>query len=586
MGPVIKQYRPGKSVHQLERYIFWLERLQGTGATPDLLGVDRSSRAVLMSDCGEPISTLNAPHDWETQLAELMNQLRANQCAHNDLSEQEILVKDGQLRIVDFTFAHEINSDRSFPDTILPLGNFVKKLSFFLDDHIVNYVRFRLFGPPPGSEPHCFVLWNAEEHERIQEELSKKFEILRAIVYLPEIFGQLGVDRMDFLSKFYSGRLDSHGEKGLTPFVLYFVLDKDPRYEMRTNPTRGTQETVNVNVLDLTLRLRGNRSAFLHGSDSTQECFDNLEALTVYGGDVPKSYWLRWRPVFVSVSDFFGRANEVPGLEYVVLRNFESLMQNKLEAGSDIDILVNDFYLFKRFSGAIGYKHKRRERPGPAHEYGGYKVAGYVNIGGREVSIDIRYVGSGYYCEQWERCILAKRVRCESFYIPDSENLFYSLMYHALVHKRSVRDRYRRILGKMAPTIGKYSSIVDSDEQLWKCLDEFTQRQNYRYVRPKELSIPLSAGGKARIGVSTEDDMRAAQSFASRGRAFEAFDLLLGILYDEPDNKQARRLLAAVQEKANGSGKIRKLVRLGQMLRLGRMVPEGVKSRIKERFSI
>ncbi len=136
----------------------------------------------------------------------------------------------------------------------------------------------------------------------------------------------------------------------------------------------------------------------------------------------------------------------------------------------------------------------------------------------------------------------------------------------------------------MAPTIGKYSSNVDSDEQLWKCLDEFTQRQNYRYVRPKELSIPLSAGGKARIGVSTEDDMRAAMSFASRRRAFEAFDLLLGILYDEPDNKQARRLLAAVREEVNGSGSIRKLKRLARMLRLDRMLPEGIKGPIRKRF--
>jgi predicted Ser/Thr protein kinase len=136
-GPVIKQYRAGKSPSQLEREVFWLDRLKGTAAAPDLLDVDRSCRAVMMSDCGQPISPLNAPDDWDTQLAALMDQLRANGCAHNDISEEEVLVKDGKLRIVDFAFALERSSDGAFANKLLA-SNSNKKVRYFLDDHIDN----------------------------------------------------------------------------------------------------------------------------------------------------------------------------------------------------------------------------------------------------------------------------------------------------------------------------------------------------------------------------------------------------------------------------------------------------------------
>jgi hypothetical protein len=342
---------------------------------------------------------------------------------------------------------------------------------------------------------------------------------------------------------------------------------------------------VNVNAFDLKTRLRAGRSGFLHGSDSIQECFDNLEALTNYAENVPKSYWLCWRPAFASVAEFFERLDRIEGLEYVVMRNFDGLLRNKLDQSPDIDILVNDYYLFKRVTGAIGYKHKRSIRPGPAHEYGGYKVSGYVSIDGQETSIDIRFVGDGYYCVRWERTMLAKRIRHGGIFIPDTENLFYSLLYHALVHKPSVSEEYRRTLGEMAPAVGIDCRVVESDEQLWDCLDEFMVRQNYTYDRPKELSIPLSAGGRMRMGITTANEMRTAEDFAKRGQLLEAIDLLRGILLDEPDAPKAKRLLKSAQKRLRGSGRRGSLVRLVRMTRLAKIMPEAVKHPIRRLIS-
>jgi predicted Ser/Thr protein kinase len=580
-GHVVKQYRPRKSSKELEREVFWLGRLKKTGIVPELLAVDQSKRAILMSDCGEPISTLNAPHDWKTQLSGLMEQLRANECAHNDLSEHEVLVKDGRLRIVDFTFALESRSD-----IIPPVIDCMKRTRFFLDDHIVNYIGFRLYGAPPGSEPHCFVLWNASEHPLIQKKLESKFIVLRDIVYFPNIITRVSPNREAFFNQFYWGRpgaskKGSHGYKGQTPFILYFVLDENPRYETRTNPFRGTQETVNVNVFDLKTKLRGGRTSFLHGSDSIQECLDNLDALSIYAEGVPKSYWLRWRPKFASMADFFDHLNNTAGLNYVVLRNFDDLVENRANSKSDIDILVNDFYLFKRESGAIGYKHKRSYRPGPAHEYGGYKVAAHISIGGQEIPVDIRYVGDNYYCEQWEKDMLANPVKLGPLFIPDPANLFYSLLYHVLVHKRIVSNQYRQILTRLASSIGLPGEIAQSDEHLWIWLDGFIGDNSYEYVRPKELSIPLSTGAKMRIGVRTKDDLLAVQSLLKNRRPLEAIDLLEGILSEEPYNVTARELML-IAKRQSIPGSIRRFVKFMALTRAGSLLPAALKDPIKK----
>ena len=365
--------------------------------------------------------------------------------------------------------------------------------------------------------------------------------------------------------------------------MLYFVLDKDPVYEVRTNPFRGTKDIANTNIFDLKTRLRQGRTGYLHGSDSIQESFDNLEALTTYGRQgVPKSYWLRWRPEFESVNRFFEHLNKQACMEYVVMRNFDSLAENMIEDGADIDILVNDYYLFKRATGAVGYKHKRTSRPSPAHEYGGYKVAGRVSIGGKEVSVDIRFIGDSYYCENWERNLLKGRVKHGRFFIPDQENYFSSLLYHALVHKRSVSDRYRELLGGLARDAGLNGDLAKSDQRLWDWLDQFMARNNYEYVRPNELSIQLSSAARKRIGINNVEDLEIAEKALEKGYLGKAMDLLLGVMAEEPDNRVARTLLLSAERRAKAPGSVERLLRFIALTRIGRIMPATIKRPIKK----
>jgi hypothetical protein len=335
-------------------------------------------------------------------------------------------------------------------------------------------------------------------------------------------------------------------------------------------------------MFDLKIKLRKDRTGFLHGSDSILESFDNLEALTTQSEGPPKSYWLHWRPTFSSVDALFSHLNEFAELNYVVLRNFDGLLANRTDQSSDVDILVNDFYLFKRVSGAIGYKHKRQEGAGPALEHGGYKVAGRVSIGGNEVPVDIRFMGDGYYCDAWEKNILASRVKRGNLYVPDQENLFYSLSYHALVHKRCFSERYDQIIRQMAPDIGldlrPAPSLMDFEQQLWASLDEFMTRKRYQYVRPSELSITLSAGGKRRMGITTQVELDAAAKCLEWHKPLHARHLLLGVVMDEPNNRIAKRLLK-VAERRSASLSAPESSALAQ---LKRFLPVGLKQPLKK----
>jgi hypothetical protein len=56
---------------------------------------------------------------------------------------------------------------------------------------------------------------------------------------------------------------------------------------------------------------------------------------------------------------------------------------------------------------------------------------------------DLRYVGDGYYDVTMERAMLTNRVVCRNFFVPNPEDLLYSLLYHALVHKPTISSNYK-----------------------------------------------------------------------------------------------------------------------------------------------
>ena len=74
------------------------------------------------------------------------------------------------------------------------------------------------------------------------------------------------------------------------------------------------------------------------------------------------------------------------------MRNFDNYPDKvNLDEHADIDILTNNYFLFKAISGG-------KSRKGPMVEDGGYKVCNKVRINNVEVDVDVRHMGDNYYC--------------------------------------------------------------------------------------------------------------------------------------------------------------------------------------------
>ncbi len=543
-GRVIKKYKK-RERWQFEREVFWLEKLGGTGIVPELIDFDRKEKALLMEDAGYPITKVSSPDNWRCQLVEILDILKKFNCRHNDLSEMEILVKEDRIRIIDFGFATlgpDLSCGGRFP---------VFTKNRLVDDRfIINLMELIIGDGFREAEPHCFVLWDPKEKETVEQYIGSHFTVVYAATYHPRSFKIIGENRLSVLDRFYLGKPSTHGNKGISPFTLYVTFDKKPRYGIRNNPFSGKASIVNTNTFDLKNSLRRGRTSFLHCSDTIQEAYDNLEALSFYKHNVPVCYWEKWRPSFSSYEDFFNVLNNEQELKYVVLRNFEEFPEKFDHKSSDIDILVNDFYLFKRITGAVGYKHKLpKDHPsmGPAYEYGGYKVAAKVLIGGNEVTLDIRFIGDGYYDVEWGKQILKNRVKWKNFYVPGKTDLLYSFLYHILVHKREVTKENRIRVKKMAGIVVRAEEKRYRDEDLWCMLDKYMETRQYNYVRPEELNIPFNA--RERAGISIESDLEKAHEFFLSDNFLEARHLLRQVLADDPKNKAAKVLLKKTERK-------------------------------------
>ena len=541
-GHIVKKLTTD-NIDQFNREVFWLKELAGTGVAPELVSFDSHSLSIVMTDCGEPISRSNIPPDWRTQVMAALETLRHNNCHHNDLSEYEVLVRDGKITIVDFGAASTVCPSLDLPDYV----NRLTKSRTFSDENIVELIEF-LFGHGfRMAEPHCIVIWDASERDEVIGHLRERFTILQEILFDPKSLQKKYSSREAALDAFYNGRASGHGTKGTKPFYLYLVLDSAPRYETRENVFNGRQSVVNCNIFDFKQGPRKGRTGFLHGSNTLQEAFDNFEAFSIYQGGAPLCYAEAWRPDFTDADAFFEYLNNITGLDYVVMRNAEEITDIVTERkGGDIDLLVNDYFLFKRAVGAKGFKHKyplSNIKLGPALEYEGYKVAGRVRIGGQEITIDIRHLGDGYYDRRWQEKMLGGAVLNGAIRVLDKKTQFFSLLYHALVHKKVLPGKYRAVLDAQARQFGAPPSGGDqySDSEFWEILDNFMRQNGYSYTRCDELSIPF--GARQLMGIEFRHDLALARGFAKDGKHLHAKDVLRNLV-DDTDGTVWQMLIA------------------------------------------
>ena len=347
-----------------------------------------------------------------------------------------------------------------------------------------------------GGELHLFILWqNARTKEKdILIDIKKHFKILN--VYDVEWNDGLFSEN---LTRFYGKNLPNGSSKeihcGKGNFLLIVFLDKKPSYSKRR--TSKGRKIVNENVFDAKKRYRewtggGHK---VHGTNSLLETKHDLALLlgadaVLYFNGKHKEWHGKVEPLkrdligsngYENISVFFEILNNT--MEYVVLRNFDCLPDEyNMKNHGDIDLLVSNYHDAKRISNS--------EEVFPLKKY---RVHNSVKIAGKNVLFDFRYVKDDYYDKRWEKAILDERIFHEhGFYVPSLKNHFYSLLYHAFVHKRRVSPDYVWKLLEMAQHIGIKNvnkKTFQDKHKSRELLDLFMKRKGYAYAKPKDLSV-------------------------------------------------------------------------------------------------
>nr|QBK88051.1 MAG: serine/threonine protein kinase [Marseillevirus LCMAC202] len=104
---VTKHVHAYRSHQVFEREVYWLKYLNENGYTwcPKLLSSNPEKKTIRMAYVGTPITKKNAPQNWKEQLQQILDDLETENIQHNDIKRSEILIKNGQLSLVDYGWA-------------------------------------------------------------------------------------------------------------------------------------------------------------------------------------------------------------------------------------------------------------------------------------------------------------------------------------------------------------------------------------------------------------------------------------------------------------------------------------------------
>lgn len=187
---------------------------------------------------------------------------------------------------------------------------------------------------------------------------------------------------------------------------------------------------------------------------------------------------------FSSLSEAFSLLNTA-GAEYLVLRNYEKFTECGaflMDGHPDIDILCRDSQTIVRILDA---QTSRKDTP----PFKGDGTHYYICVRGKTVSLDLRYIGDGYYCQSWEEDMLARKQPLGDFFVMCPEDYFYSLIYHAILQKKELSQEYRVRLSEMAAKMNVFIEKADTPSFLAK-LQHFMKEKGYRFEYPKDKTVP------------------------------------------------------------------------------------------------
>ena len=380
-----------------------------------------------------------------------------------------------------------------------------------------NFVEPHPFSTQKG-ELHLFVIWEHGRH--------KQDEILRDIQQHLTILDCFDM-RWDWDTVVKSfGRLYNQGffagwrrfrERGGGRFLLITVWDDHPVYEFEE--ALAGHEVVNSKMLHLKKKYRSwvnrRKGNCVHCSTRPWETNHDLTLILGrntedYLSSVQQSWDGRFQRLdqnmlgakgWKDIGETLYALNNT--VDYAVMRNYGELSlcndgSQRSPFHSDVDLLVSD----RKKTLSILNPCRR-----PARLYCPIRNnCVKVRIGGRIVPWDIRHVGDDYYCADWENDMLKNRVfhtneegsnvPRNQFYCLDDENYFFSLVYHALIHKYEIANDYyekARLLFDRLQASGfrlqEETSGLRNFDLYFKLLKDFMKRKGYFFAKPRHPRV-------------------------------------------------------------------------------------------------
>lgn len=348
-----------------------------------------------------------------------------------------------------------------------------------------------------NGELHLMVLWSTSRHKEkeILEDIQQQLTVLET--YDIQWTRELVIQNF---SRFYGAKLSDilfkRKECGTGRFLLITLWDNAPVYEL-AETSRG-HEIVNTRMFNLKSKYRSwtGGGSRIHATNSPEETNHDITLLLGKNSadylQAKKSPWsgshiclnqdLPGSTGWKNLHELFYVLNNTA--DYLVLRNHECLPHafSTAEHG-DIDILTRS----EQDTANLLNAKKVFDVS--------YRVHYKNQVAGTDVFWDIRSLGDDYYCEDWEEDMLQRRVLNEhGIYIQAPENYFYSLVYHASIHKCKIAsDYYPRMQALYdalpdAPPID-VSSYPANIDAFYILLQQYMKEKGYTWPQPHDKSV-------------------------------------------------------------------------------------------------
>jgi predicted Ser/Thr protein kinase len=509
--------------NMFQNEVKYLKIVNGLPHFPKLIFVDAESCSIYMEYSGNTIFNDIIPVDWKKQLNVIISTLKKLGINHNDFYVHNLMVYNGILTLIDFGWA-DTKSNYPFynltPEIIeqsdkigeifqylmlIRNRDFYDKNLGYLISNFKEELELSNYSGHRPSEIHTIIIWDTLDKDKALEYLNGNLPGTMEIISSEEITVDKSLENQIAI-ELYNNPADNRVRNGKVYLIV--LRDNNPIYQL-SKATACTQ-VLNTNMQKIKNELRttlgGSSGAYFKAHSSY-----NLEESRLVLDLFEKSQLLQPRKNYDSLTEFFSCLNSHATLKYVVQRSHNDLESlNNYRDGSDIDILVNDYYLFKSITGAeTNNKIYMRENDN------GFYIQNNVLIAGIKVAVDIRYIGDDYNNSKWQFDMLNSRVLTEissnlNVYISKPEDEFHSLVFNLLVqkHNRNNSKHYPR-LTELAKSLELFNNPDETIEQYlndqnrgWTELVKFFKRNNYLNInKPLDINVEFYTEPFSKINI-------------------------------------------------------------------------------------